>query len=112
MQSPCTGRDIFQTASRLPLHREWVEVKRMTTHSRGEVTLRRARAWHHQAGQAIRPVAPLVSRRTNTEDMVSQDLAAIEEELRAVLGSRRPAATEFWQMLYYHMGWEHLDQPP
>jgi geranylgeranyl diphosphate synthase type I len=53
----------------------------------------------------------LVSRRINIEDIVSQYLSAIEQEMRDVLEQQNPAATEFWQMLYYHMGWEHLDQP-
>jgi geranylgeranyl diphosphate synthase type I len=53
----------------------------------------------------------LVSCPTNTEDIVGQYLVAIEQELRDVLGQQSPAATEFWQMLYYHMGWDHLDQP-
>ena len=38
-------------------------------------------------------------------------MAAIEQELRDVLDYHHPAATDFWQMLYYHMGWESLDQP-
>jgi geranylgeranyl diphosphate synthase type I len=51
-------------------------------------------------------------RRMTTQDRVSTYLGAIEQELRATLGYHRPATTEFWQMLYYHMGWEQLDQPP
>lgn len=46
------------------------------------------------------------------EDAVSPYLAAIEQELRDVLDYHHPAATDFWQMLYYHMGWESLTHPP
>jgi geranylgeranyl diphosphate synthase type I len=51
-------------------------------------------------------------RRTIPEAQVAGYMAAIEQELRDILGYPRPAATDFWYMLYYHMGWEHIDQPP
>jgi geranylgeranyl diphosphate synthase type I len=39
-------------------------------------------------------------------------MMAIEHELRNILCYHNPVTTDFWQMLYYRMGWEHLDQPP
>ena len=51
-------------------------------------------------------------RRVTTRARVRRYLAAIEQELCTILGYHSPASTEFWQMLYYHMGWEQLDQPP
>lgn len=83
----------------------------MTTQSRVRIKPRQARVGHHQAGHAVSRVAPRVPRRTTTEDAVIRYLAAIEQELRDVLDYHHPAATDFWQMLYYHMGWESLDQP-
>ena len=84
----------------------------MTTQSQGRAKLRRAQVRHDQGGHAIRPMAPAAPPRTNTdtEAIVSRYLAAIEQELRDILGYHSPAATEFWQMLYYHMGWERLEQ--
>jgi geranylgeranyl diphosphate synthase type I len=54
----------------------------------------------------------LAWRQASSEVTLACYIVAIEQELRDILGYHSPAATDFWQMLYYHMGWEHLDQPP
>ena len=83
----------------------------MTTQSQARRKPRRAQVGYNQTGYAVRHIAPLGPPPTAAQDVVSSYLAAIEQELRDVLDYHHPAATDFWQMLYYHMGWESLDQP-
>ena len=49
---------------------------------------------------------------TTTADATVDYVSAIERELRESLGYDSPADGELPMMLYYHMGWEHLDQTP
>jgi geranylgeranyl diphosphate synthase type I len=107
-----TLRVLWKFLSRFaPIHPEGVEVEIMTTQSQVKGKPRQARVGHHQAGHAVSRVAPQVLHRTTIENAVDHYLAAIEQELRDVLGYHRSPAIDFWQMLYYHMGWECLDQP-
>jgi hypothetical protein len=87
------------------VHRErGVEVTSMTTQSPARGKLRRAQVGYDQTGYAVRHIAPLGPHPPTAEDVVSNYRAAIEQELRDILDYHHPAATDLWQMLYYHIG--------